>query len=65
MVQAVDRLDVTNLTEAITILASPQQYTSEQKQQAQAYLVQFMEQNAARLHMFFLTYYEFSETTQP
>ena len=47
------------LTQAVDVLATPNNYPREQVQQAQTYLEQFKVQNAGKLHMFFLSYYEF------
>ena len=57
-----NRIDVTDLTEAITVLERPSQYSIEQKQQAQSYIDKFKIENASWLHMLFLTYYEFKDT---
>ena len=52
------------LTHAIDVLASPQTHQAGQARQAQAYLDQFKKDNASRLHMFFVTYYEFSSMNE-
>jgi len=40
----------------------PMQHSREAVEQAQTFSDQFKVRNAERLHMFFLTYFEFSET---
>jgi len=62
MATADQRLDVTHLSQAIEVLERPMLHPKEQVQQAQSYVDQFKIQNANRLHMFFLTFYEFAET---
>ena len=52
---------MTHLTEAIDVLDRPSLHAREKVEQAQTYLDRFKVENAGKLHMFFLTYFEFSE----
>ena len=64
MVSADERLDVTMLTQAIDVLERPMNHSKEQVEQAQAYAHEFKVQHAEKLHMFFLSYYEFPKAKQ-
>ena len=49
------------LIQAIDVLDRPSMHAREKVEQAQVYLDRFKVENAANLHMFFLTYFEFAE----
>lgn len=49
------------LTEAINVLDRPSLHARERVQEAQGYLDRFKVENAGKLHMFFLTYFEFTD----
>ena len=57
-----DRLDVTHLTAAIDVLDRPGNHAREQVREATEYINQFKLTNAFKLHMFFLSYFEFGPT---